>query len=78
MAAVESKKSAALSAAVVIGLALLGWSFSLGARLSAVESKAEQAGGRIERVEREAEGRAATLQSIDQRLARIEGKLDRR
>lgn len=62
---------------VTVTLAVVGWVLMMGQRLSAVETEAAQARERLQRVEGEATAARGYLQSIDQRLARIEGKLER-
>ena len=69
---------AAVGALVAFVVASVGWSFTLGSRLSAVETQASSTQERLVRTERDAEVIRGYLQSIDQRTARIEGKMDRR
>jgi hypothetical protein len=69
--AADTRRGAMLGIVVTALIAVLGWSISVESRLSAAQSA-------VERVERDTETIRTYLQSIDQRLARIEGKLDRR
>lgn len=59
-------------------IALVGWSLSMASRLAAVEAKAADTISRVDNIEQSMGVIRGYLQSIDQRTARIEGKLDRR
>lgn len=72
-----------------IACTLIAWAFSLGARVSAVETAGTQTQQRVERVERQqSEDRTETrrqldqvldlLRSMDQRTAWMEGKMGRK
>jgi lipoate-protein ligase B len=76
--AAETRKGAMIGVLVTALIAVLGWALTVESRLSAFQTQAEQGAERAQRVERDAETSRVYMQSIDQRLARIEGKLDRR
>jgi hypothetical protein len=74
----ETRKGAMVGILVTALIAVLGWALTVESRLSAFQTQTEQSVERSQRVERDAETSRVYMQSIDQRLARIEGKLDRR
>jgi Tfp pilus assembly protein PilO len=76
--ATETRKGALVGVLATALIAILGWALTVEGRLSAFEAQTTQSSERAQRVERDAEASRVYMQSIDQRLARIEGKLDRR
>lgn len=76
--AADTRRGAMIGVIVTALIAILGWALTVEGRLSAFQAQTEQSTERAQRGERESEAGRIYMQSIDQRLARIEGKLDRR
>lgn len=79
--ATEQRRTAVFSAIMGALLSLVlgvgGWAIAINARVSAVESQVSQLREQVSEIKKENSGIRDYLSDMVQRLARIEGKIDR-